>query len=308
MEPLILRNYRDTDASAVSQLFREVYGDHYVQPHVYLPHMISQNHADQRWHSLVAEVDGHLLGHATLFRESDSHSAELALSVVHPQTRGQQIATRLGEQLLTHAQALGCRNVTIKQVTHHPYTQRMADSLGFHNTGLLPDYVPSPFGASTPESIVIGCRVVAGYQQPLPNQRWPASCAAFMAHLSHVFGVRDQMPRWCGAPVHLEKQANRYDLLLKKIGTGLLRQLGELPAHWLVSIKLRLSRQFALDLSRLADIGFVFTGLAPGHGNYEGWLALFHRGMCQRPLQLHCPRMQRLHEMTQIHPNALIDR
>lgn len=308
MEQMILRNYRDTDATAVSQLFREVYGDHYVQPHVYLPQMISQNHADHRWHSLVAEVDEHILGHATLFRETDSYSAELALSVVHPQTRGQQIATRLGDQLLTHAQALGCRNVTIKQVTHHPYTQRMASSLGFHNTGLLPDYVPSPFGASTPESIVIGCRVIAGYQQPLPNQRWPASCRAFMEHLSGVFGTRDQTFRWSGAQVQLDKHSNRYDVVLKKLGPGLLRQLRELPAHWLVSIKLRLSRHFALDLSRLADIGFVFTGLAPGHANYGGWLALFHRGMCQRALQLHCPRMQGFHELTQLRQQPLLDR
>ncbi|MFJ5282598.1 GNAT family N-acetyltransferase [Pseudomonas sp. NPDC088429] len=308
METLILRNYRNSDATAVSQLFRQVYGDHYVQPHVYLPHMISQNHADHRWHSLVAEVDEQILGHATLFRETASHSAELALSVVHPQTRGQQIATRLGEQLLTHAQALGCRNVTIKQVTHHPYTQRMAASLGFHNTGLLPDYVPSPFGASTPESIVIGCRVIPGYQQPLPSQRWPTRCAAFMLHLSNVFGVDDQTSRWSGVPVQLEKQANRYDMLVKKIGPGLIRQLRELPAHWLVSIKLRLSRHFAVDLSRLADIGFVFTGLAPGHGKYEGWLALFHRGMCQRTLHLHCPHMQRLHELTQTQAATQIDR
>jgi hypothetical protein len=184
----------------------------------------------------------------------------------------------------------------------------MAASLGFHNTGLLPDYVPSPFGASTPESIVIGCRVIPGYQQPLPSQRWPTRCAAFMLHLSNVFGVDDQTPRWSGVPVQLEKQANRYDMLVKKIGPGLIRQLRELPAHWLVSIKLRLSRHFAVDLSRLADIGFVFTGLAPGHGKYEGWLALFHRGMCQRTLHLHCPHMQRLHELTQTQAATQIDR
>lgn len=299
MEPLILRNYRHCDAEAVSELFRQVYGDHYVQPHVYLPHMISQNHADKRWHSLVAVVGEQICGHATLFRETDSNTAELALSVVHPDTRGQNIATRLGQQLLTHAQALGCHDVSIKQVTHHPYTQRMAINLGFHSTGLLPDYVPSPFGSATPESIVVGCRVIDGYQRPLLSQTWPASCRDFMQQLCRVFGTKEQPCRWRGAAIRLEQHANRYDMLLKKLQPGLLEQIRELPRHWLISIRLRLSRHFAWDLSRLAAVGFVFTGLAPAEGKDGGWLALFHRGYRLRGLALQCPHIQQLHDQTQ---------
>ncbi|MBX9407154.1 GNAT family N-acetyltransferase [Pseudomonas baetica] len=299
METLILRNYRDTDAAAVSQLFRQVYGDHYVQPHVYLPHMISQNHGDKRWHSLVAVVGQQILGHATLFRDNGSHSAELALSVVHPDTRGQNIATRLGQQLLIHAQALGCHDVSIKQVTHHPYTQRMAINIGFHNTGLLPDYVPSPFGCPTPESIVLGCRVIDGYQRPLPRQTWPASCRVFMQHLCRVFGTRTHALPWRGAPVQLEQHADRHDMRLKELSPSLLKQLQALPQHWLISIRLRLSRHFASDLNRLTAIGFVFTGLAPGDDTEGSWLALFHRGVRQCALKLHCPRMQVLHDEVQ---------
>ena len=103
MDHLTLRSYRRTDAGAVSRLFREIYGDHYVQPHVYLPLMINQNHGDGRWHSLVAESGKKILGHATLCRSSESHTAELALSVVHPSTRGQNIATQLGARLLRKA-------------------------------------------------------------------------------------------------------------------------------------------------------------------------------------------------------------
>ncbi|MFJ2479017.1 GNAT family N-acetyltransferase [Pseudomonas sp. NPDC087598] len=299
MEPLILRNYRDTDAAAVSQLFRKVYGDLYVQPHVYLPHMISQNHADKRWHSLVAVCAGEICGHATLFRETNARTAELALSVVHPDTRGQNVATRLSQHLLTHAQALGCQSVLIKQVTHHPYTQRMAINLGFHNTGLLPDYVPSPFGSAVPESIVLGCYAIDGYRRPLPRQNWPASYQEFMQHLCRVFGTKKQKFRWHGAAVQLEKHADRYDMLLKKLRPGLLRQLRELPRQWLISLRLRLSRHFAWDLSRLNAIGFVFTGLAPMEGKGGGWLALFHRGYQLREMTLTCPYMQQLHDQAQ---------
>ncbi|MFJ2486585.1 GNAT family N-acetyltransferase [Pseudomonas sp. NPDC087639] len=300
MEQLILRNYRETDATAVSQLFRQVYGDHYVQPHVYLPHLISQNHADKRWHSLVAVVGQQIRGHATLFRDTNSYTAELALSAVHPDTRGQNIATRLGQQLLAHAQALGCHDVSIKQVTHHPYTQRMATTLGFHNTGLLPDYVPSPFGSPAPESIVLGCRVIDGYQRPLPRQTWPASCRAFMQHLCRVFGTQEQMIQWRGPAIQLEQHANRHDMRIKELDPVLLKQIRRLPQHWLISIRLGLSQHFARDLDRLAAIGFVFTGLAPVDGNEGGWLALFHRGMHPRALALHCPNMQRLHDQMQL--------
>lgn len=56
MDNLTLRSYRSADAGAVSRLFREIYGEHYVQPHVYLPLMINQNHGDGTWHSLVAQI------------------------------------------------------------------------------------------------------------------------------------------------------------------------------------------------------------------------------------------------------------
>ncbi|MBP5946809.1 MULTISPECIES: GNAT family N-acetyltransferase [unclassified Pseudomonas] len=299
MQPLILRNYRASDATAVSQLFREVYGDLYVQPHVYLPQMINQNHADQRWHSLVAELDGQIRGHATLFRDTGARTAELALSAVHPDARGQNIATRLSQQLLSHAQALGCHSVSIKQVTHHPYTQRMAANLGFHNTGLLPDYVPSPFGSSTPESIVMGCRIIDGYKRPLPRQTWPSGYRSFMEHLSDVFGTHEQRFCWRGPAIQLERHTNRYDIRLKNLRPDLLEQLRGLPQQWMVSIRLGLSQQFTCDLNRLTAIGFVFTGLAPVEGKEGGWLALFHRGYRLGKLELHCSRMQHLHDQAQ---------
>lgn len=174
MDTVIIRRYRVADAPAVSSLFKAIYGEHYPQPQVYLPCMISQNHSAGRWHSLVAVVNDHICGHATLFRKSGrSTLAELALTVVHPDTRGQNIATHLGQQLLIHAQALDCQGVTIKQVTHHPYTQRMAASLGFHSTGLLPDYAPSPFDSRGRETLIVGHCTIDGYRRPLPALAWP---------------------------------------------------------------------------------------------------------------------------------------
>lgn len=298
MDHLTLRSYRRTDAGAVSRLFREIYGDHYVQPHVYLPLMINQNHGDGSWHSLLAESGKKILGHATLCRSSESHTAELALSVVHPSTRGQNIATQLGTRLLIHAQALGCHGVTIKQVTHHAYTQRMAHRLGFCSTGLLLDYVPSPFGEPLPESIVIGFTPIDGYRRPLPALHWPQSCRDFMEHLSGVYGTQEKEPLWVGPPINVEQCSGRYDVLLKKLDSGLLKQLRQLPGHWMISIRLRLATGFASAVDSLSAMGFIFTGIAP-NDRCGGWLALFHRGYRRRTLELRCPHIQRLHDQAQ---------
>ncbi len=297
MDTVTLRRYRIDDAAAVNCLFREVYGDHYVQPHVYLPWMISQNHCEGRWHSLVALMNDKICGHATLFRQAASHSltAELALSVVHPETRGQNIATLLGQQLLIHAQALDCRGVTIKQVTHHPYTQRMAAGLGFHSCGLLPDYVPTPFGGPGRETIIVGHCCIDGYRRPLPKLVWPEACRELMLHLETAFGTTDNAAPWKGPKVHFEYASGRYDMVLKALEDDLFRQLGQLPAQWLISLRLRLAEGFASALHKLAAVGFIFTGIAPDDRS-EGWLALFHRGYQQPALTLHCSHMQRLQE------------
>ncbi|MHA3739130.1 GNAT family N-acetyltransferase [Pseudomonas sp. Eth.TT006] len=291
-----LRRYRDADGAAVSGLFQTIYGEHYPQPQVYLPHMISQNQTNGHWHSLVAIIEERLCGHASLFRQAGQASlAELALTVVHPQVRGQNIATRLSQQLLEHAQALDCRGVTIKQVTHHLYTQRMAAGLGFHNCGLLPDYVPCPFGGPNRETLIIGHRGITEHRRPLPRLPWPQPHRALMVHLEAVFGSVEKAPPWREPKVRFEQVTGRYDMVLKALDDNLLEQLKQLPTHWLISLRLRLAEGFDRAAHALAAMGFAFTGITPDERS-EGWLALFHRGYQPSTQTLHCPHMQHLQE------------
>ena len=84
MPNIVYRRYEPGDARAVSQLFRVVYGDHYVQPDVYMPSIISQHNADGCWISMLA-VDGErVLGHAALCNDTRADTPELALSVQVP--------------------------------------------------------------------------------------------------------------------------------------------------------------------------------------------------------------------------------
>ncbi|MBB3238598.1 GNAT superfamily N-acetyltransferase [Pseudomonas sp. Tn43] len=304
MTRLICRPYRPSDADAVSRLFREVYGDIYAQPDVYLPNMISQHNAEGRWRSILAVDDTRVLGHAALCRDSPSNTAELALIVVNPTAQGQNLATYLGLELLRQSAFLGLKNISIKQVTHHPYTQRMAGKIGFHSTGLLPDYVPSPFAEPLPETIVMGCHLIDGHTRPLPDIPWPASCRRFMQHLCSVFGTRQDNASPPVTPLQIKQHQHRFDIVIQRLNKRLLEQISQLPRHWLISARLELSRHFARDLHSFSALGFAFTGLMPTPGD-NGWFALFHRGVQPRSLNLHCAHMQRLHDDLQQNANAM---
>ncbi|MHC8344005.1 GNAT family N-acetyltransferase [Pseudomonas sp. RT6P73] len=304
MPHLIFRRYRPSDARAVSQLFREVYGDHYVQPDVYLPNMISQHIADGRWKSMLAVDDVRVLGHAALCHEVSPQTTELALSVVHPAAQGHSIATRLGRELLLQAGPLGFNSVLIKQVTHHPYTQRMAANIGFHSTGVLPDYVPSPFAEPHPETIVIGCYLVEGHARPLPDIPWPERYRGFMQHLCSLFGTHPQTTTPPSLPLQITQHHQRFDMVIHRLSKRLLEQIRQLPGHWMISTQLALSQHFAEDLRSFTRLGFTFTGLMPAPGS-DGWFALFHRGAQPRPLNLHCPYMQQLYDGLQRNTETL---
>ncbi|WP_223486834.1 GNAT family N-acetyltransferase [Pseudomonas sp. A-RE-19] len=303
MSRLVFRPYRPSDAGAVSRLFREVYGDHYVQPDVYLPNMINQHNAEGCWQSMLAVDDVRVLGHAALCRTVHSNTAELALSVVHPAAQGQSIATRLGRELLMQSGSLGLESVSIKQVTHHPYTQRMAEKIGFHSTGLLPDYVPSPFAEPLPETIVMGCHMIDGHRRPLPDIPWPDSCRALMQHLCSVFGTHQDNTSRPAIALQIKQHQHRFDIVIQRLNKDLLEQLWRLPRHWLISARLELSRHFVRNLRNLSALGFTFTGLMPTAGE-NGWYALFHRGVQVRSLNLNCAHMQQLHDNLQQSANA----
>lgn len=299
MSSVVIRAFRPTDGVGTSELFRRVYGDHYVSPDVYLPHMIGLHNLLNRWHSMVAVEDERVVGHAALCRQTaDGEDAELALIAVDPAVQGGQIATRLGQQLLDSCQDLGLARLSIKQVTSHCYSQRLAQRLGFHDTGLLPDHVPSPFATVHAETIVVGSQVVSGHRRPLPHLKWPAACQWLTQPLASLFGTSLEAPLPSVQPFQIRQLPGRIDIVAGYIGLRLAGQLLRLPAHWSLSVRLGLRQQFADDYQRLMDAGFIFTGIMPAEGD-PGWQALFHRGALDRPLTLHSEPMQRLHEQVQ---------
>ncbi|KZE86644.1 GNAT family N-acetyltransferase [Chromobacterium subtsugae] len=270
------RDYQAGDAAAVSALFRAVYGDHYVYPDVYLPSQIEQRNASGQWHSAVALLDGRLAGHATLWLDpARPGQAELALNVVHPDARGRGVASLLGRHLRAAAGSLGCGLLTIKQVCSHPQSQYLAQTLGFHTSALMLDYVDSPFGKPEPESIVLGCLPLR--PRPLPELAWPAEWEEWLRPLRQAFGPGAPAAAPTRLPgLSLARHGQRLEVVVPQPSAARLAEIAALPAGQLIYLKLAPSADALALRPRLAEAGFRFGGLLPDAGG--GWLLLFLRG------------------------------
>ncbi|MBC3372547.1 GNAT family N-acetyltransferase [Pseudomonas sp. SWRI92] len=304
MNQTLIRPFRPTDSASACELFRQVYGDHYVSPDVYMPHMICQHNQQKRWQSLVAVIGDRVVGHAALCRPAGSaEEAELALVAVEPGLQGGQIATRLGQQLVDRCPDLGLTRLSIKQVTSHPYSQQLAQRLGFHDTGLLPDYVPSPFATGQAETIVVGCQTISSAHRPLPSIQWPSQHRWLLEPLAVQFGTTHDKPPAGIHPLQLRHLPGRVDVVAERMDACLVGQLRRLPIHWPLSVRLGLGEHFGTDYRLLMGAGLIFAGIIPAE-SAPGWQALFHRVAQARQLTLHSTPMQRLHDELQAHALA----
>lgn len=289
-----VRDYRASDAEPVSALFRAVYGEHYVYPDVYLPSRIHAHNVSGQWRSAVAVRDGQLLGHATLWRDAAQPGlAELALNAVHPDARGQRIASRLARHLRATAGQLGVGMMTIKQVCSHPRSQHVALALDFRSTALLIDYVESPFGRAERESIVVGCLPLRAW--PLPRLDWPAHWHEWLDGLRAAFGEAPPAPHPAAEDFSVTQDGLRVVLEASRANDALLAEIAALPARSLLDLSLPATAENLAHVPALTRGGFRFGGLLPDASG--GWRLLWLRGRSPRPLDL-CDRQgERLYRL-----------
>ncbi|MGC0152801.1 GNAT family N-acetyltransferase [Chromobacterium vaccinii] len=287
------RDYQPSDAADISALFRSIYGDRYFYADVYLPSQIQQRNASGQWRSAVAVRGDRLLGHAALWLDpARPGQAELAMNVVHPDARGQGLASLLGRHLRDAAVELGIELLTIKQVCSHPRSQYVARSLGFHNTALLLDYIDTPFAGPEPESIVFGCLPLK--PRPLPKLAWPAGWETWLAPLRQAFGETDA-PAPAGLPrLSLSRQGQRLEIVPGQPCEARLRELAALPAGQLIYLKCPANAETLAQLAQLERGGFRFSGLLP---DAAGWQLLFLRGHGDGDLDFCDPQSEQLRRL-----------
>lgn len=184
-----------TDAETISALFHTIYADRYAYPDVYLPNMIQQHNDSGRWTSAVAVFDNQVVGHSALMHDPQDESiAELALNVVHPGFRKLGIATFLGRVLLERAKEQGLGMITCKQLSSTLNSHKLAQTLGFQNTGLLLDYVIAPSTEDCRETLVLGCLPLLPGKRPLPDIKWPGRYREWAQSLVDIFGCHSSGP------------------------------------------------------------------------------------------------------------------
>ncbi|AOM41852.1 GNAT family N-acetyltransferase [Xenorhabdus hominickii] len=305
-----IRNYQSGDDKKISQLFREVYGDTYVYPDIYLPRLIDDYQITGRWYSALAFHQGQLIGHASLVKDTEQQNhAELALIAVYPDFQGKGVAKSLGSYLCHYAKEQSYNLLTIKQVCSHPKSQFIARNLGFHSTALMLDYVESPFGLPEPESIVQG--ILPLKSLPLPKLNWPQPWRNWVAQISQYVGEasRSEQPICHKTTCHqaichqlsppqpftIKKYGRRLEIILNEIPAGFLSEVIDFPAGQLIYLKLPACEEALGLYSQLKKGGFRFAGLCPD--SYDGWFLLWLRGYQLTQYQFYDSGTQNLYQM-----------
>lgn len=140
-----IRKFIPEDGEGITALFREVYGNHYLDPVVYDPKMLVEKNNSKMIMSVVAKDQfGKVVGHvAAVCRDVEHGVYEMAQGAVHPKTRGRSILSEMlsfSLDLVENFQS--CNVLYAEPVTNHVFTQKPLIAAGFRDTGILYNFVP----------------------------------------------------------------------------------------------------------------------------------------------------------------------
>lgn len=293
MSGVVIRDFQPDDAEGISRLFRQIYGDLYVYPEVYLPSLIRRRNQEGVWRSAIAELDGVIVAHAALLIKPSSPTlAEIALTVASPVVIGRGAGVRVCRHLRDRAQAFGIDKLSALLVCSHVQSQRMANPLGFATTGLLLDYLPSPFVRGARESYVISCLPLVPH--PLPAIDWPSSCRAWIEPMVERYGVHTGSPfegNTALAP-DVYRDGELINITLNEANDALVDEVCRLPDQTIKLVKVRMAQDMVPAATQLRQAGYRHTGLMPAPSG--GWYWLMQSGFRAERVELVCPIAQRL--------------
>jgi GNAT superfamily N-acetyltransferase len=84
---------------------------------------------------VARDLDGSLMGTAGAFREGDA--IELISMWVEPRVRGRGVGAALVERVISHARAVGCREVHLAVAEDNPAAERLYTRCSFARTGVV---------------------------------------------------------------------------------------------------------------------------------------------------------------------------
>ena len=136
-ERLVVREFREGDEVWIPKLIYRNYGYTYFKDLFYYPDKILKKEKSGQILSIVAEIDGKIVGHFAMVKVPKSNIAEIGIAVVDPAFKGMGIMKKMFALLIKKAKELGLSAIFGEAITFHPYSQRANARFGFCTTALM---------------------------------------------------------------------------------------------------------------------------------------------------------------------------
>jgi len=134
--PIEVREFQEGDEEGVARLIYKNYGYSYVKDLFYYPDKILEYHG-KKFYSIIAEVQGNIIGHFAFLLVPDSTVAEVGIVVVDPLFKGRGIMNHMMELVLKKAESVGLDAVFGEAIMYHTFSQKSNLSHGFSESALM---------------------------------------------------------------------------------------------------------------------------------------------------------------------------
>lgn len=280
-----ISNFRNRDAAHLPNLFRRIYGDHYLAAEVYDPNAYRDANAAGTCRSLVAHgADGWPVGHLGILDSApDTGVRELGQGVVDPGHRTQGLLGLLIARCIQVADSdPTCCGLFGAALTNHVFSQRALWKADFVDVGFEIGFVPARMmqieaAGAGPTATVLQYRPLD--DAPTKVAFLPSAYSDLMLalydqlHLSRAFATSDQPLDKAGHSQIEAIDLPRFDLVrinVHRIGADLEAQVAaavhsaKVQGRTMVQLALALnspSTDAAVEAMRAA--GFWFGALLP---------------------------------------------
>jgi len=142
-----IRLMRDSEAPAVVDLYRAVYGDHFPIKEMYDPKFIIRQQEEGLMYRVVAvDASDKVLAHHAMYRLAETYRGlyEAGQGMVYPEHRGKGFSNVLQEYIArTLAAAVGVEEFWGESVTNHVMMQKAALNVGVKESGIELEVMPA---------------------------------------------------------------------------------------------------------------------------------------------------------------------
>jgi len=134
--PVTIREFAEGDEEGVATLIYKNYGHSYIKDLFYYPQKIAELHG-KKFHSVVAESAGSIVGHFAFILIPESTIAEIGIVVVDPLFKGRGLMNRMLKLILKKAEEIGLDAVFGEAIMYHTFSQKSNLTHNFSESALM---------------------------------------------------------------------------------------------------------------------------------------------------------------------------